>query len=1079
MSNPGSRQPPGEAHPRQPRRLRILHISDLHQQSASNSSQALIVSEMILDVCRLAEAAPIDLVVFTGDLADKGKEAEFEAAERELLVPLIEALGLPADRLILVPGNHDIDRDHIDRLLEPGLAQLSDSESVDNVLANPSHCGPALERLQAWRRFRTVYYERCPEGVRPVDLNPLTSVHELNIGGLKVGVAVLDSAWRATGAPNDGDRGHLLIGESQTRAALDAIRDCDVRVAAFHHPLEWLAPWDHQLLREMLERERVFVMTGHEHVPNPTVEKSVRGEAVYSRAGCLYGSRDYPNGYALLDLDLRAESVTMRLRTWFPKRKAFDGAVDVVEGGMITMPFPKKAGTDYVARPAYPAVTSALAMMAYNQNVLSGLPRDRDPTSVDEVLVPPQFYPAPFQQVAAAVGLAKALAGRTKGIKRLNAPALLDKQRVVIVTGNAEAGVSSALYWVLDQRYGTDFAHVPVRTKYAVRSGRDSFERLIREAAKDTGLLVGPRDARPPLVVAIDDVTADPGSGLERLARHIAAHEEDLFVLGCHGDDHHAVRAALVGAGVECTVAHLGPFGRRQTRSLVIVMGLDAAVDHLDRIFEVAFGENLPRTPFVLAALVAVLVAQPDARPPNVSSLLDAVADLLLGKANPGYVEAGLDFRRREHLLEFLAAHLVEAKTLTLPRGDAERLIADYFENRGFERSMSAGNVLNSLLKSHILIEGVDGVTFSHGSLMYVLAAKFMMEDRLFCEQVLADPLDWVHSEVVRHAAGLRRSDRDLLRLVADATMPAITRAMNEIVCTFDAIKLDQPASLDPESLEQAIKQSVPKPREQIEQERDSYYERRELAASAPDDLALPELTVSALHSTMLLSWVLAASELVEDPDLKTELLKRAVTAWGVLGEDLGAQTADWEPLRFLADQIIPPEKVRNREEAWHVLVRLLSVIATGAMVGGILNSPGLSAAVRRLAQDDEIKSSPKASLYVTMLFSALRLPGYVDQLKETLDRHRQHVVVASILQAQAVQKCLSPETPDSEANRLMAIVADQMISEAGGPDAVARRSAERSRAIGRLRTERLQHRTDQMGDNLVEDVLGIDGQPS
>ena len=702
-----------------------------------------------------------------------------------LLMPLASTLNLPLDRFVLAPGNHDLDRGYIDEFLEPGLKSMGDTDSVDRLIGMP-HFGQAIARLDAWHKFRTQFYEKGDPGSRPTEHTPLANVHRFDMGGTTIGIAALDSAWRATGAPDDRDRGFLLLGETQTRNALDAIDDCTLRMVAFHHPLEWLAPWNHQVVRELFEHRGIIVFTGHEHVPNPTSEKSVRGGAVYSRAGCLYSSRDYSNGYTLLDVDVRNQLVTMYLRTWYPKRSQFDKAVDRVADGRFEVPLPRCETAGLVNAPAYPTVMAALANMAYNNSLFANYQRDRLPTSVEEVLVEPRFYPAPFQQVAAAVALARSQSRRKAPLKRLNVARLLDNQRVVIVAGEAESGVTFSLYWLLDQRYACDFSRVPVHVNYEVRAGRDPFDGLIRQAAQNIGLSLGPKDERPPLTIAIDDVQVANRQALERLCAHIAGHPNDLYILGCHSDDYHPIREALRSAGVEGTVAHLGPFGRQQARSLISILGPHGVLDHLDGFFDVAFGEGLPRTPFVLAALVAVLITQPEAHPPNVSSLLDALIDLLLGKTDPNYLEAGLDFRRREHLLEFFAAELVQTDNEVLPRADTERLFDDYFQARGFERSISAGNVLNSLIHSRIVVELPHGISFSHGSLQCVLAAKFMLEDANYSKTMLASPMRY--SNIIRHAAALRRTDKDLLELVGGATEPVITNMVQTVRSIFDAL---------------------------------------------------------------------------------------------------------------------------------------------------------------------------------------------------------------------------------------------------------------------------------------------------
>ncbi|WP_235216666.1 metallophosphoesterase [Archangium violaceum] len=51
----------------------------------------------------------MDLVCFTGDVADWGKPEEYGPAT-DFIQALLERLSLPVERLFLVPGNHDIDR---------------------------------------------------------------------------------------------------------------------------------------------------------------------------------------------------------------------------------------------------------------------------------------------------------------------------------------------------------------------------------------------------------------------------------------------------------------------------------------------------------------------------------------------------------------------------------------------------------------------------------------------------------------------------------------------------------------------------------------------------------------------------------------------------------------------------------------------------------------------------------------------------------------------------------------------------------------------------------------------------------
>src|SRR5205823_4488346 len=156
-------------------------------------------------------------------------------------------------------------------------------------------------------------------------VKPFASTAVVEIDRRWVGVALLNSAWRASGG--DEDRGRVLIGDRQTTRALAHIADVDLRLIAVHHPLDWLRDFDSDIARTEFERRPAIVLTGHTHVADPTSEVSPRGQAIYSRGGCLYETLDYVNGYTMIDVDFDARRVTACLRAWYRQRREFDAAI--------------------------------------------------------------------------------------------------------------------------------------------------------------------------------------------------------------------------------------------------------------------------------------------------------------------------------------------------------------------------------------------------------------------------------------------------------------------------------------------------------------------------------------------------------------------------------------------------------------------------------------------------------------------------------------------------------------------------------------------------------------------------------
>ena len=99
----------------------MFHISDLHMRSVDGPQGERARREVAFwwrvlfqkwrdNLAELRkDGVPFDLVVFTGDLADWGHPTDYPGGVA-FLKETCEALGVPLDRLFVVPGNHDIDR---------------------------------------------------------------------------------------------------------------------------------------------------------------------------------------------------------------------------------------------------------------------------------------------------------------------------------------------------------------------------------------------------------------------------------------------------------------------------------------------------------------------------------------------------------------------------------------------------------------------------------------------------------------------------------------------------------------------------------------------------------------------------------------------------------------------------------------------------------------------------------------------------------------------------------------------------------------------------------------------------------
>ena len=97
--------------------MRILHISDLHfDKNDCDQSITHIVKPLIKTIEEIQVDKPIDLILITGDLLNKGGEnyssveEAFDDIIKSFIEPLLNCTSLTRKSIFFVPGNHDVVR---------------------------------------------------------------------------------------------------------------------------------------------------------------------------------------------------------------------------------------------------------------------------------------------------------------------------------------------------------------------------------------------------------------------------------------------------------------------------------------------------------------------------------------------------------------------------------------------------------------------------------------------------------------------------------------------------------------------------------------------------------------------------------------------------------------------------------------------------------------------------------------------------------------------------------------------------------------------------------------------------------
>lgn len=979
--------------------MRILHVSDLHVRVNWQEDQKRILNAFLADVAKIHEASPIDVVIVSGDLTFSATAEQFSLAEEMLLNPLRDRLEIPRSKIVLASGNHDVDISGIDEFGEAGLRQkLVDNESVNALFDDPDKLRQHTGRLDLWRAFHERFYEDEP----PELPDSLSAVHRFSVDGTSLGIISLASSWRATGAPNDGDKGNLLVGDRQISRAHESIRDADLKIAVMHHPLDWVASFDERTVNRELHRHIDILCTGHMHQNDPYSTKGRVGSLVHSVAGALYESPEYINSYTLIEVLPSENRATLHLRTYYSERGEFDSAVNLVENGQIDLPLRGREDGEVVhvsehslqdlAARAIATVVQETSILGYSSPELR---------SLDELLVQPVLLQVPMGQY-----LAVADAIESHRLPRVNFRQDVEDHSCIVVVAEESSGLTSALQWFCNEVFTQDHDYAPVVIDYSsIETGTSAVQRAVKKQLAAAGIPAGTTDPIPLLVLGVDNIVKGSEKKLRRLAKFIATSSQNRYILGCRPGHEYAIEAILRSENVDVVMRHLGPFGRRELKALLKAAGSESIEKVAEAILAFLAKENIPRSPFMMAALVSIMGHEDRWQSlGNETAVLEAYVGMLLGRGDTTEESRfSLDYRDRQHLLSSLAEHMTRGGIHEMRRIDVEQFLITYF--RRLDWSEPTALVLESFINRRILREREKIVSFRHPAVQSLLAAQGFSDSPDFRTLVLGAPLEY--SAIIRHAAALRRSDRGLLNSVGEEYLRLCPQEVDLFTSAFQAN--EQALESDTEKvirelweipLPEEVDDASPAPGRFQPEHMDEMLDSFETMVSAagmeeagdPDEIEDEQSVRLAQFSDALtlLSAVLRNSELVQDLELKRELLRQLLQGYGTVAAlsvaDFAASPESSEALADLLGELVSNSgqreaMIEQAEILAPVLIGWLPMMAT-------LSSNKLARALEDTLDDDEFMASPGQALMGALIAKWCDCRNWPVYLKTLLDRH-------------------------------------------------------------------------------------------
>jgi predicted MPP superfamily phosphohydrolase len=292
--------------------FRILHLSDIHFGApGATEHQDLFMTRLAeaLDT-EIASNGKIDLVALTGDLV-WGADVRAISVDNQWdlvdnFIRQFEAREWlsPHGQIILVPGNHDLQRGIGGKLLQDFLAN-PDQHKFDSYQLDDDRTTWNLFVSQFSRFGNTLSRNRLP-GAGEFGTDGFFTV-KVPFEKVEIGIGVFNTSFLAIG-----DKRNLLIGSHQFYKIVNQLEKCNFKIALSHHPTPWLDQPERERFERSLEEEFQLHLYGHEHkmtVNDSSIQMRIGAGATYQEAGELQ-----TNYFSILGIDFSEKKA--RLRAW-------------------------------------------------------------------------------------------------------------------------------------------------------------------------------------------------------------------------------------------------------------------------------------------------------------------------------------------------------------------------------------------------------------------------------------------------------------------------------------------------------------------------------------------------------------------------------------------------------------------------------------------------------------------------------------------------------------------------------------------------------------------------------------------
>lgn len=811
-------------------KIGILHLSDIHVSEKSIPDIDVLIKKLIKDIELVKEeqAMNIDMVCFAGDLIERGdyafeNESQIKLAEDHFINPLLDALGLPDDRFILVPGNHEVDRRKIATATERGLAAISSPEEIEETIFNME---------EEYKSRLSYFYEYMYEKYIP-DANKWNLGYSVKrtINNVKIGIAGIDSAWRSTGIGNS-ERGKMFVGKQQILTHLRNIEDCDLKICIMHHPLDWLS----NLEMSNVERELNgfdFVLRGHVHDLDDKQICRQNYRTIYNTSGKLYPIDDFYSGYSLIDVDMDMRKCYIYAREYYhDRRNEFDKALRISKEGKAEYLLQEYDETKHIEidlklqlKKYYEDATEKYNMLKRIDNF--------SPSKEGDFFVEPSIYD-------------KSIYEREKAIKNGEGAAdpvtledLIETAENIVIFGKRDGGKTTVLQQIglRSIKRGSNYIPIYIDLK-SISKGKDKifnecrnfiFKELSEEVSLNNKQVMDFLTAGK-ILCLVDNVDFSNADHLSSLYSFAKKYPNNRFVFASEERFYQTYSIKdLPDLEIKYKSMYLDSFKKRQVREMITKWGVGKegfdANEMTKKIVAYCNNVNFSMTPFNIAVFMTIWDVDRNFIPINEGKVMRTYLETILDKLSAeGFQRSEYDFDVKQHFLGYIASRMYENDKYYFEAEEFEKIVNEYHDALGFQKSKSKFDKI--FFEKNILSASGSKVFFSNTGIMEYCFAYFATIDTKLYERMISRGNRRMFTRELAFYSGIVNDCTDLLDIINIEILQTLVDNM-EVLDEIEKIKIGSSMNIQREIFSRRVMENR-KSMEEIDEMEEKLTKRKE-----------------------------------------------------------------------------------------------------------------------------------------------------------------------------------------------------------------------------------------------------------